>query len=273
MKILAQNEDSREYTVLAPLPGTTVNPNCAGTDCKASLSSYIPGLFNLMIGVAAVIAVAYIIWGGIEYITTDSWNGKQDGKNRIWNAVIGLVIVITSYLILYTINPKLLELNLNIEPTTVTAPAGALTSPGSPATASCIDCVQIPGYIAIKNGGYISSSILPNVIGLNDSLKGTEWQITEANPPSSGHTSACHNDGTCFDANFLDTSIATDRTNINNFLSSATSNGFGHTIYEVATQAAKDNIINSGKISEANKAKIYVNTDPNFTAPHFHVAK
>ena len=263
MKELAQ---SKEYTVLAPLPGTTI----AGDPTKASLESYIPGLFNLIIGLAAVLAVGWIIWGGIEYITTDSWNGKQEGKNRIWNAVIGLFIVITSWLILFTINPNLLNLNLNIKSSTVTAPAGGLT--GTP-SASCTDCVAIPSIIPVKNGGNISASILSNVQGMDSSLGTMDWQITEANPPSSGHTSACHNNGTCFDANFLLPGQAVARENIETFLNAATSNGFGGTIYEVATQAAKDNIISSGKISKANEAKIYINNDPNFTAPHFHVTK
>jgi hypothetical protein len=180
MKILAQNDNVKEYTVLAPLPGTTCTSDTCSTNdpTKASLGSYIPGLFNLMIGVAAVIAVAYIIWGGIEYITTDSWNGKQDGKNRIWNAVIGLVIVITSYLILYTINPNLLNLNLNIEPTTVTAPAGTLANPFA---------------AGVSTPGARMTDVEVNASNYNRVLLQSSNITTYAGPCTSGQTTGCVN--------------------------------------------------------------------------------
>lgn len=109
------------YTVLAPLPGTTQG-NCppGATDCKTSLTEYLPGVFNLAIGLSAAFAVLMIVIGGFQYISTDAIQGKQAGKERIKNAVLGLVLVISAWLILATINPKLLEINLNIEP----APTG-----------------------------------------------------------------------------------------------------------------------------------------------------
>ena len=109
-----QDTDTKEYTVLAPLPGTVKDPNCSGLSCKADLASYIPGLFKLVIGLAAVLAVGFIIWGGIQYITTDAVTGKEEGKKRIRDAIIGLVMIIGAYLILYTINPNLLQFNLTI---------------------------------------------------------------------------------------------------------------------------------------------------------------
>ena len=121
-----------EYTVLAPLPGTTdCGDNIAdpgydpGTfECKTTLEKYLPGLFNLLIGLAAVFAVLMIVIGGIQYMSSDALSGKEDGKTRIWNAVKGLVLVIGAWLILYTVNPNLLNLNLNVAPVTITPPPG-----------------------------------------------------------------------------------------------------------------------------------------------------
>lgn len=111
------------YTPLAPLPGTTQG-NCV-TDkdgkvsgCTTDIQTYLPGVFNLAIGIAGVLAVLMIIIGGVQYITTDAIQGKHDGKERIQNALRGLVLVLVSWVLLYTINPKLTVFDLNIETTT-----------------------------------------------------------------------------------------------------------------------------------------------------------
>ena len=101
-----------EYTPLAPLPGTT------NEEGKTDIQTYIPGIFKLVIGIAGVLAVLMIIIGGVEYITTDAIQGKSEGKARIQNALWGLVLVLVSWILLYTINPKLTVFNLNVETTT-----------------------------------------------------------------------------------------------------------------------------------------------------------
>lgn len=99
----------KEYTPLAPLPGTT------NSEGQVTLDSYIPGIFNLTIGIAGVLAVLMILIGGVEYITTDAIQGKQDGKGRISNALWGLILVLVSWILLYTINPKLTVFDLTIK--------------------------------------------------------------------------------------------------------------------------------------------------------------
>ncbi|HEY0220969.1 MAG TPA: hypothetical protein VGC58_01970, partial [Candidatus Paceibacterota bacterium] len=90
------------YQFLAPLP-IEGNPS--------NLSDYIPGIIKLAIGIAAVMAFVMITFGGIKYATTDAISGKDEGRKHIWDAVIGLVLVLGAYAILYTINPKILEFN------------------------------------------------------------------------------------------------------------------------------------------------------------------
>ena len=111
-----------EYTPLAPLPGTT---NEKGT---TDIQTYIPGVFNLAIGIAGVLAVLMIIIGGVEYVTTDAIQGKSEGKARIQNALCVLVIVLVSWILLYTINPKLTVFNLNIEKSTVAEESEGLST-------------------------------------------------------------------------------------------------------------------------------------------------
>lgn len=134
------------YTVLAPLPGTTEG-NCTYNDkgeasagCQTTLQKYLPGAFSLAIGLSAVFAVVMIVLGGFQYMSSDALQGKEDGRNRVKNSVYGLVLVIAAYLILYTVNPNLLTLNLTIDAVEINAQygtGGTLASGGS--TNPCTD--------------------------------------------------------------------------------------------------------------------------------------
>lgn len=100
-----------EYELLSPLPvgkgGVIVN--------QTNAQDFIPGLFRLTIMLATGLAVLFIIWGGVQYMSTDAWGGKNDAKNTIWNAIMGLLLTLSSWLIVNTINPDLMNFNLSIE--------------------------------------------------------------------------------------------------------------------------------------------------------------
>lgn len=104
-----------DYTVLAPIPCTTTgDANCTNSGTTATLQSYLPGAFRLAIGLSAVLAFIVITYGGILYATSDAISGKETGREYITNAVVGLLLVIGAWAILYTINPKMLEFNLTL---------------------------------------------------------------------------------------------------------------------------------------------------------------
>lgn len=114
--IFTSAQENTDYILLAELPNLKSVPQAK------ALEVYIPYIFNLAIGLSAVAAVVMIVFGGLQYMTTDALQGKQQGRERIMNAVKGLVLVITAYLILFTINPNLLEINLSIDPAVINAP-------------------------------------------------------------------------------------------------------------------------------------------------------
>lgn len=106
-----------DYTPLAPLP---VGENGQTLNKVTDAGVYIKGAFNLAIGVAAALAIIMIIIGGIQYMGTESIGGKGAGLKKIKDAVLGLLLALGSYLILFTINPSLVNFNLNV---------GAITPP------------------------------------------------------------------------------------------------------------------------------------------------
>lgn len=107
MDIFAQ---TAEYKMLAPLPGITKD----GSNDTSTIASYIPGMVQLIIALAGAMAVVMIIIGGIQYMSSDAFSGKEEGKNRIWNAIWGLMLAISAFVILNTLNPDLVKFNLII---------------------------------------------------------------------------------------------------------------------------------------------------------------
>jgi len=99
------------YTLLEPL-GKGIET--VGTD----MGSYLDRMFKLMIGMASALAILMIVIGGIQYISSFVPSAKENAKNRITAALLGLVLALASWLILYTINPDLLNFNLDVEKTT-----------------------------------------------------------------------------------------------------------------------------------------------------------
>jgi len=73
---------------------------------------YLNAMINLFIGLCAVLAMLMIIMGGIQYVTSELISSKEEGKQRITQAILGLLLALGSYAILNTINKDLLNINL-----------------------------------------------------------------------------------------------------------------------------------------------------------------
>jgi hypothetical protein len=94
-----------QSSLLAPIPG--LNAQSA-----VDLKTYLKNIFKFIIGGAGVLAVVYVFWGGFQFATEESITGKSDAKNKIYNALKGLGLTLAAWLIINTINPQLLSLNI-----------------------------------------------------------------------------------------------------------------------------------------------------------------
>lgn len=91
------------YTPLAPLPGI----NDSGG--PITLTTYLSGLFYLGLGVATILAVVMIVFAGVQMIASagnESW--RSEAKERIKNALFGLLLALFAWLIIFTVNPQIL---------------------------------------------------------------------------------------------------------------------------------------------------------------------
>ncbi|MBP7832003.1 MAG: fibronectin type III domain-containing protein, partial [Candidatus Pacebacteria bacterium] len=100
------------YCLLAPLGGISVIQD-------AEIDDYFGMIYRIAIGLAGTLAVLMIFFGGVQYMTSDALTKKEDGRKRIQNAVLGLIIALSSYAILNTVNPDLLEFTFGINKLTV----------------------------------------------------------------------------------------------------------------------------------------------------------
>jgi len=80
----------------------------------AGLANFFNNLYKYLIGLAATIAVIEIIWGGLQISTQDSVSKQGEGRERITQAILGLILVLSPYLVFSIINPNILNLSLSL---------------------------------------------------------------------------------------------------------------------------------------------------------------
>lgn len=76
----------------------------------------MPTLLNTLlfasVAIAALLAVIMVAIGGFKWMTTDSIFAIGDAKGQITDAITGLLVVLMAVLVLKTINPDLLNLDI-----------------------------------------------------------------------------------------------------------------------------------------------------------------
>lgn len=102
------------YAPLAPLPGTFTGGSGQET---TNLSTYLSGAIKLLIALGAGLAVLFAVIGGTQYVAASiNPAAKAGALERIQNSIIGLIIILSAYLLLNSINPKLVQFNLSLTP-------------------------------------------------------------------------------------------------------------------------------------------------------------
>ena len=97
--------DDLVYNLAAPLPG--------GNPAANNFTQYVSYLFPFLLSVAAISALIMFIVGGIQYTLGGASPEQMKGaREKISNAIWGLLLAVFSVLILQTINPELVKLNL-----------------------------------------------------------------------------------------------------------------------------------------------------------------
>ncbi len=109
-----------DFAKIFGLSGASMGRN--GND----LGSFINGAFKISLSIGAILAVLRIAWAGWIYMSSDMSGEKSHAKEILGDVVIGLLLLLGAYLILYQINPQILNLNIKgLTGTSASAPAPA----------------------------------------------------------------------------------------------------------------------------------------------------
>lgn len=92
------------YTPLVHIPGLSEGG-------VIDISSYLVGIYIFALSIVGIVAVFYLILGGMKYITAAGNPGKAgDAKSTIEGAIGGLLLALLSWVIINAINPDILYL-------------------------------------------------------------------------------------------------------------------------------------------------------------------
>ncbi len=96
----------------------TINPNLPGTLPSNSFSGLVANFYSFALVIAGVLAFGAIVYGGVLYATSrGNPTRESEGKSWITSALLGLLLLGGAYIILYTINPQLVNLQIPGLPT------------------------------------------------------------------------------------------------------------------------------------------------------------
>jgi Type IV secretion system pilin len=97
------------FNVIGSMPGV----NFASGDFGAVVN----GIYKLAIRIAGATAVVMFVWSGVQYMTAPlGASGTENAKERMTNAILGLLMLLATWVIFNQINPDILNLQINPNP-------------------------------------------------------------------------------------------------------------------------------------------------------------
>ena len=94
----AQSEFEIDYPTL---PG--------GATPSGGLVGYLRYLYLFGLSAVGIAGFGALVYGGFKYMLSDAVTSKQEAKSWIWGAITGIILALSAYLILNTINPDLVK--------------------------------------------------------------------------------------------------------------------------------------------------------------------
>ena len=184
------------------------------------LPDYVKYVFNFGIGIAGLIAFVALVYGGFRYLTSaGNPSAMSDANGQIFAGLIGLIVILGSWLLLTTINPQLIVINPQLK-------ESELVVGESPGVYLC----------AGENCQLFSSS--QSFIGgeLNDKVNAVKF----SNTSDTQYGAVLHQDknyrgkcAVCLSDNCPDLLNAKDISSVHVFIQADSSPGKGVTLYEI----------------------------------------
>ncbi|MBU0750005.1 hypothetical protein KKH15_00615 [Patescibacteria group bacterium] len=273
--ILAPSAQAANLPILNP-DFAIVPTQCSACPCGfAGTLQLVQNLVNASISVAFILLILIITYAGALFLFSPTNPGNREmGRTVLTNAVIGMVIVLSSWLVVDFIMKSLYNPDATIGNTTKLGPwneiiggtgewciVGKTTrsiysgeelgstsglgvvSGGVTGTAGCPTCRSISGVSCTNaNSCTLNPATADRIESLAKNYSGT-FVVTEAYPPSRTHKAACHNDGTCIDAAFRPATY--DSKNVISFVKAADNQGL-RAVFETVDCKLRDAVRAAG---------------------------
>lgn len=84
----------------------------SGFGQSMTLPQFFNAVFTMSISVGAILAVLQLARAGWLYMSSDAFGTKSRAKEIIRDAIIGLLLLLGIYIILFQINPNILNLDV-----------------------------------------------------------------------------------------------------------------------------------------------------------------
>lgn len=177
--------------------GESVNGCDLGYICIDTLARYINRIYIFVAGASVTFAIVLIMVGGAQYAVGSAAGTVDAGKKRMWNAVIGLVIILSAHSILVFVNPDIASVQpLRLQVVEEVKPYSGSTSfgggPGNPALVEGEAIKVTTNSFVLSSGTNIHPDVLTDLALATKGVKtvteqrvrifgarGPEWQARE----------------------------------------------------------------------------------------------
>ncbi len=90
-------------------------PDIPGADKPTNFVGWVKYIYLLMLYFVGLTAFGVLVYAGFLYMLADTVTSKEDAKKWVFGAISGLILALAAYLILNTINPDLVNWNLEVD--------------------------------------------------------------------------------------------------------------------------------------------------------------
>ena len=188
--VLVPTAHAALITIDTTIPGTNLS--------SAGVGGVIANFYSFALMIAGVLAFGAIVWGGIKYATgRGNPAAETEGKSWITNALLGLLLLAGAWIILYTVNPQIVNLPQGFDLTPVAAVppggGGGYTCSGS-TNGTCpsgSQCTAGAGGSFSCQGTACGGTVNGTCPLGRSCVLGTSGYSCSATPPTGGATVIC----------------------------------------------------------------------------------
>ena len=167
---MASAQSNTTFTPQVRIQGTE---NIQFGDSTRPIAEYIKAIYAYAVGAVGILATVMLMIGGLRWIlAAGNPSSISEAKDMIIASISGMVLVLTSYLVLNQVNPALTDLSRNITKIkTIEVPQGEITSQKE---ANLIGCTFVEQIANLESLGCVKSDKEECTGNPDESLKNPE---------------------------------------------------------------------------------------------------